>query len=71
MSSLRESSLVRTLAFALPLLLPVLVLAVISYDNSDISFLVIERLEDSEVEFASTLLGSLSCDMSEVFVFLF
>ena len=53
MSSLRESSLVRGVAFALPLFLPVLVLGgLISSSNSDISF-VMEKLEDSEVEFAS------------------
>ena len=69
MSSVRESSLIRTMAFALSLLLTMLVLGeAISSDNSDISFLVIERLEDSKVYFASSLLGSLSCDMHAVFV---
>ena len=54
MSSLRESSLVRGVAFALPLFLPVLVLRrLISSSNSDISF-IIEK-QDSEVEFASFL----------------
>ena len=51
MNSLKESSLVRDVAFALPLFLPVLVLGgLIRSSNSDISF-VIEKLEDSEVEF--------------------
>ena len=52
MSSLGESLLVKTLAFVLPLPLPVLVLGgVISSDNSDISFLVMERLEERDVDF--------------------
>ena len=38
---------------------------VISLHNADISFLVVERLKDSDVEFTSSLPASLFCDTIE------